>query len=71
MADAKLEALELELEKARRRFAPYFYTIKNHYNGPDAPYWAPAYEISAGASRIGIVPGAPTPFVPSVTNAQT
>jgi len=64
MAD---EALEDQLAKARARFAPYFYTIKDQYD-LNSPYLVPAYLISAGG-RTGIVPD-PRGTVPTVTNAN-
>lgn len=43
--------LEEALEKARNRFAPYFYTIKDSYREPDAPFFCPAYML--GALKVG------------------
>lgn len=46
------KAQELAEEKARRRFSPTFYVIKDRYRGPNYPVTVSAAFVSAG----GMVP---------------
>jgi hypothetical protein len=69
MTNNTLATLEAELAKARLRFSPYFFTIKDRFNQPGAPFFAPAYYISAGGHG-GIVPSGPGTKKATVTNAQ-
>lgn len=65
MADERNEQLERELEKARERFSPYWYILKDQYQ---ERVFVAAYMISAGG-RIGYVPSR-TDIVPMLKNVQ-
>lgn len=53
--DEKLEQLEAELDKARNRFQPFFYTIKDHLRDPNYPYEVSASLISSGFANAPVI----------------
>lgn len=50
-----LAKLEKDLEVSRRRFCVNFYTIHNHLQDPNAPYFVSADLISSGSANPAVI----------------